>query len=72
MLSKTTLELCKRMVNKRLREVNEEIARKTDEDPDVVDTQWFEDKQANRQALVDANHELHSAITNRKVGANHG
>jgi hypothetical protein len=71
-LSKGTPELCTRMVNKRLQEVNAEIARKTDDDPDVVDTQWFDDKQANRAALVEANHELHTEITNRKVGANHG
>lgn len=52
------VNLLQRIVVKELQDVNRQIAERTGQDPDVVDSQWFEDKQRSREVLVDIEREL--------------
>lgn len=70
-ISNRTLALCQRMIGERLQTVNDQIATKTGEEPDIVDTQWFDDKQRQRDALKSANDELHREFQERKKERQH-
>lgn len=53
-----TVQLLERLVDRTLNDLNGLIAEKTGVDPDIVDTQWFEDTQRRRTGLVEAQSEL--------------